>query len=100
VTDLGDLTEQMGQTFLMWSYQLEELGDLLIKDEIFSNDRSNPQFQKAKRLIQNNFDACRYASPQVQTFAKFVVPLGRDPGTTGRELLIVPPRPVRRDPQQ
>ena len=77
----------MAQTFLLWSYQLEELGQLLMKDEEYPADRSSPQFQRAKRLIQNNFDACRYASPQVSTFAKFVVPLGRDPGE-GRGLEI------------
>ena len=80
VSDLGDLTEQMAQTLLIWSHQLEELGELLIKDEVYPEDRSSYDFQRAKRLIQNNFDACRYASPQVAQFAKFVVPLGRDPG--------------------
>merc|ERR1719210_1509206 len=99
VTDLGDLTEQMANTMMLWSHQLEELGQLLLDDPVLPYDRSHPEYQKARRLIQNNFDACRYISPQLSQYAKFVIPLGRSPLPNGRPLRIVAPRP-RQPPQQ
>jgi len=98
VTDLGELTENMANTMMLWSHQLEELGQLLQDDPELPYDRTAPEYQQARRLIQNNFDACRYISPQLSQFAKFVIPLGRNPGTNGRPLKIVQPRP--RQPQQ
>lgn len=100
VTDLGELTEQMSNTMMLWSHQLEELGNLLIADPELPSDRSSTTYQQARRLIQNNLDACRYISPQMSQFAKFVIPLARDPGTQGRPLRVVQPRPPQQQQQR
>ena len=100
VTDLGELTEQMANSMMLWSHQLEELGQLLQDDPELPTARAHPEYQRARRLIQNNFDACRYISPQLSQFARFVIPLGRSPGPNGRPLGIVQPRPRPQAQQQ
>lgn len=78
VRDLGRFTQEMSNSMLTWSMQLHRLADQLIKDEPLP-DRNAEQYQKNRRLIQNNMDASRYLSPQLQNFCQFVVPLGETP---------------------
>ena len=37
------------------------------------SDRQSAQFQKARQLIQNNMDACRYIAHEMTAFSKFVL---------------------------
>ena len=51
---------------LLWSHQLEEMGNFLRQDAPLRYDarlplyRQSAEFQNARRLIRNNMDACRY----------------------------------------
>ena len=53
---------------LLWSHQLEDMGNFLRQDAPLRYDarlpldRQSAEFQKARRLIQNNMDACRYTA--------------------------------------
>ena len=78
VRDLGRFTQEMSNSMLTWSMQLHRLADQLIKDEPLP-DRNSDKYAKHRRLIQNNMDASRYLSPQLQNFSKFVIPLGEPP---------------------
>lgn len=79
VTDLGEFTQQLSQTMLLWSHQLEELGQQLKDDKPLPADRGAPEYQLARRRIQNNMDACRYVAHEMTTFSRFVIPLARQP---------------------
>jgi hypothetical protein len=79
VTDLGEFTQQLSQTMLLWSHQLEELGEQLKEDKPLPADRGEPEYQLARRRIQNNMDACRYVAHEMTTFSRFVIPLARAP---------------------
>jgi len=79
VTDLGEFTQQLSQTMLLWSHQLEELGEQLKQDKPLPADRGEPEYQLARRRIQNNMDACRYVAHEMTTFSRFVIPLARQP---------------------
>jgi len=87
VRDLGRFTQEMSNSMLTWSMQLHRLADQLIKDEPLP-DRNSEKYAKHRRLIQNNMDASRYLSPQLQNFSKFVIPLGEPPP---RRLAVVNP---------
>ena len=86
--DLGFLTKEMSETMLTWSMQLTRLGEQLVRDEPLP-DRNADVYQVHRRLIQNNMDAARYLSPQLQNFSQFIVPLGEQ---RPRRLSVVAPQ--------
>ena len=53
------------------------LGDL-VRDQALGG-RTDSEFQRQRRQIQNAMDAARYLSPQLQTFCNFIIPLGSSP---------------------
>jgi len=76
--DFGYLVRDMANSLRTWSFQLHRLSDQLIRDESLP-DPNSKEYQKARRLIQNNMDASRYMSPELQNFCQFVIPLGDEP---------------------
>merc|ERR1712106_1038409 len=76
--DFGYLVRDMANSLRTWSFQLHRLSDQLIRDEPLP-DSNSKEYQTARRLIQNNMDASRYMSPELQNFCQFVIPLGDEP---------------------
>jgi len=76
--DFGYLVKDMANSLRTWSFQLHRLSDQLIRDEPLP-DKNAPEYETARRLIQNNMDASRYMSPELQHFCQFVIPLGDEP---------------------
>ena len=68
----------MANSLRTWSFQLHRLSDQLIRDEALP-DKSSKEYELSRRLIQNNMDASRYMSPELQNFCQFVIPLGDVP---------------------
>ena len=60
---------------LIWSHQLTRLGEQLIRDQHLG-EHTSAEYQQHRRIIQNNMDAARYLSPQLQYFCQFIIPLG------------------------
>merc|ERR1712130_189052 len=86
LSDLGHFAQDMSESLLTWSHQLERLGKQLVRDEALP-DREATEYRDQRRLIQNNMDAARYLSPQLQNFSQFIVPLGE---ARPRRLAVVP----------
>ena len=82
VSDFGQFTQQLSESMLSWSNQLEQLGEQLKEDKPLPMDRQADEYQKARRRIQNNMDACRYIAHELTTFSRFVIPLARQPPRT------------------
>jgi len=95
LSDLGHFAQDMSESLLTWSHQLKRLGEQLVRDEALP-DRDAPEYRDQRRLIQNNMDAARYLSPQLQNFSQFIVPLGE---SRPRRLAVVP-GPNQRPSQQ
>lgn len=76
--DFGYLVKDMANSLRTWSFQLHRLSDQLIRDEALP-DKSSKEYELSRRLIQNNMDASRYMSPELQNFCQFVIPLGDVP---------------------
>jgi len=85
VSDLGELTQEMAETMLLYSHQLHEFGTQLVQDK--NLNRNSQEYQIARRRIQNNMDAARYVSPELSNFAKFQIPLQRQ---SPRSLNVLP----------
>lgn len=85
VSDLGEFTQEMAETMLLYSHQLHEFGTQLVEDK--NLNRNSVEYQRARRRIQNNMDAARYVSPELSNFAKFQIPLQRQ---SPRSLNVLP----------
>ena len=66
-------------------------------DPQMPHDRSNEEYQRSRRMIQNNLDACRYFSAEMNLFSKFLIPANQDPP---RAVMIAHPRPQQPPPEQ
>jgi len=84
--DLGYMVRDMASSIRTWSYQLDQMSKLLTKSQENPDDCID-SYENASRLIQNNMDAARYMSHQLNHFTQFVVPLGEDPP---RKLSVLP----------
>ena len=89
VRDFGEFISSAAETLLIWSHQLNELGEILKEDKAFGPDRTAPEYARARKCIQNNMDASRYAASMFSAISRFVIPLAQQPGQHGRELRIV-----------
>ena len=75
VSDLGRLTERLANSMLSWSNQLQELGSQLKRDSQLPENRETQEYQRARRCIQNNMDACRYAAQLLTSYDSFIIPI-------------------------
>jgi hypothetical protein len=82
---LGEHTQEMSETLLLYSHQLEAFGKQLKEDR--NLNRNSQEYAIARRRIQNNMDAARYVSPELSNFAKFQIPLQRQ---SPRNLNVLP----------
>jgi len=91
LTDLGYTTREMSESLLVWSHQLTRLGNQLVRDQNL-DDRNSMEYQRHRRNIQNNMDAAKYLSSELQNFCTFMVPLNE---SRPRRLGVITPQTHR-----
>jgi len=54
VSEFGDFAQELSETLMNWSHRLEQLGHQLREDKPLPPDRQADEYQRSRRLIQNN----------------------------------------------
>ena len=71
---LADVLIDIGETFGRMSKNIAQLSKLLTADKEIESDEEH---EKTRRLVQNNMDSMRYASPMLMNLTKLCIPINR-----------------------
>jgi len=76
--DFGYLIREMANAIQSYSMVMARLSDDLIRDDKVEG-KSDPEFSRMRRLLQNSMDGARYLSAELEFVSNFIVPLSSHP---------------------
>jgi Zn finger protein HypA/HybF involved in hydrogenase expression len=68
---VADMLVDIGQTYAVMAENLKKMSKVLKSSEIFEGE----EYQRRRRLIQNNMDCVRYTNPMLLNMAKLRIPI-------------------------